>query len=166
MRSHMKIYARTQPHATRQRSSDTEEELRRRTRQGWRRERSPNGPPVASHRTPQGPRHHSFDFTATNKPRQTHGHVEEESTTATEATSPTSLDTTIVTTEASTQTSCLPLVPLADVRLQRPSPQEGIRHQGAAIVRSQGSRVSPGAAPSIRSVQEGCGSNATMPPRR
>jgi hypothetical protein len=37
-----------------QRSSDSDKELWRRTRQGWRRRRSPNGPPVASHRTPPG----------------------------------------------------------------------------------------------------------------
>jgi hypothetical protein len=94
----------------------------------------------------------SFDFTATNKARQTREHAGEEPTTATDATTPTSLNITIVVTEASTQTPCRPLVPLVDVQLQRPSPQEGIRHQGAVIVRSQGSRVFPGAARQTRSV--------------
>jgi hypothetical protein len=115
---------------------------------------------------PPGPRNRSFDFTATKKPRQTHRHAEEESTTATKTVSPTSINTIIVATEASTQTHCLPLVLLADVQLQRRSPQEGIQHKGAAIVRSQGSRVSPEAAPPTRCVREGCGSNAAMPPRR
>jgi hypothetical protein len=109
VRSRM-INARTQPPATRQHSSDSDKERRRRTRQGWRRGRSPNGPPVTSHRTPQETPHRSFDFTATNKPRQTHEHAGEEPTTTTKAASPTSLDTTIVATEASTQPPCPPLV--------------------------------------------------------
>jgi hypothetical protein len=101
VQSHMKISATN----ARQCISDSEEELRRRTRQGWHRGRSSNGPPVASHRTPPGTRHRSFDFTATNNPRQTHGHAEEEPTTSTSAMSPTSLDITIVATETSYDSS-------------------------------------------------------------
>jgi hypothetical protein len=110
-RSNMKICARTQPPMTRQRSPNSEEELRRRTRQGWYHGRSPNIPLVASHRTPSGTRHRSFNFTATSKPRKTHKHVGEEPTNTTRAMSSTSLDTTIVATEASTQKPSLPLVP-------------------------------------------------------
>jgi hypothetical protein len=55
VQSHMKIHAWTQPPARRQRSSDCEEELRRRTRQGGHYGRSPNGSPVTNHRTSSGP---------------------------------------------------------------------------------------------------------------
>jgi hypothetical protein len=51
----MKVCARTQPPTLRQRSSESDEDLRRRTRQGWHHGRSPNEPPVANHRTPPGP---------------------------------------------------------------------------------------------------------------
>jgi hypothetical protein len=51
----MKVCARTQTPTLRQRSSDFDEDLRRRTRQGWHRGKSPNEPPIASHRTPPGP---------------------------------------------------------------------------------------------------------------
>jgi hypothetical protein len=104
MRTHMKIYVRTQPLATRHHSSDYDEVLQTRTKQDWHRERSPSGPLVASHRMPHGPRHRSFDFTTTNNPRQTHGHAGEEPTTATKATSSISLHTTIVAIEVSRQT--------------------------------------------------------------
>jgi hypothetical protein len=156
MRSHTKIRAKTQPPAPRQRSSDSEEELRRRTRQGWRRRRSPNGPPVASHRTPPGPCRQSLDFTSTNKPRQTHGHVEEEPTTATKAMPPTSLISTIVATEASTRTPWPSTSPACRCPAPKMKPPRGNTTPKAPPSSDHTrSRVSPRAAPSASSVQEG-----------
>jgi hypothetical protein len=90
--------------ATRHRSSDSDEEPQRRARQGWRHRISPNIPSVASHRTPLGPRHRSFDFTTTNKPRQTQGHAGEDPNTTTKSMSPTLLVPTIVATKALART--------------------------------------------------------------
>jgi hypothetical protein len=58
-------------HQRQDNTAPTRTESHKGVRQGWRGRRSPNWPPVASHRTPLGPRHRSFDFTTTNKPRQT-----------------------------------------------------------------------------------------------
>jgi hypothetical protein len=55
-----------------------------------------------------------------------------------QSTSPTSLDTTIVAIETSTQTLAFHWSRLPLCSSNRQSPQEGIRHQGAAIARSQG----------------------------
>jgi hypothetical protein len=126
----------TQPPATKQRNSDSDGEPRRRTRHGWRRKRSSNEPPAACHRIPPGPRHRSFDFTATNQPRRSRGHAEEEPTTATIATSPPLLAPSSLPQKPRRQHRRLPQVSHANIQLQRRSPQEGIRHQGAVIVRS------------------------------
>ena len=97
-------------------------------------------------------RRRNFDFTATNKSRQSHGHAGEEPTTTTNATPPTMLTTVIVATEArqpsllvrhdeATRMSPphLSLIPLSGKKLLERCPK---RYDARHLVRSQGIKVS------------------------
>jgi hypothetical protein len=162
----MKTSARTQPPSKDNAAPTLTKSYKGETRQGWRRRRSPNGPPAASHRTPPGPTtiaSTSQQQTSRGKPTNTSekSRLPQPEPRLQHSSTPSSLPQ-----ESQRNHLGLPLVPLADVQLQRRSPQEGIRHNDAAIVRSQGSRVSPGTAPSTRPRAGGSGSRVAMPPTR
>lgn len=74
----MKIRARPQPPATIQHNFESHREKQRRTKHG----QPLNVSHAACHGTSLGHFQCSFDFTTTNKPRQSHGHAGEEPTTS------------------------------------------------------------------------------------
>jgi hypothetical protein len=128
MRSNMKTSARTQPPTKDNAAPTLTKSYEGETRQGWRRRRSPNGPPAASHHTPPGPAtaaSTSQQQTSRGKPTNTSekSRLPQPEPRLQHSSTPSSLPQ-----ESQRNHLGLPLVPLADVQLQRRSPQEGKRH--------------------------------------